>query len=152
MMDVRAVTGVETYVNDEPGDPNPGIIVDSQNAGRALSSEEARALAAELIERATYFDTVSGVRQPRSPLRVTFAETQDWDGVALVLGSLVGATVEITYRPGWAPYIDDRPVTDYHPTSCEIMEVLEDSVEVAYDDGSYVLSVPFHDIEEVEYQ
>jgi len=58
-MDVRKATGVETYVNDEPGDPNPGIIVDStENRGRALTSEQARALAQELVDRADYFDTL----------------------------------------------------------------------------------------------
>ena len=57
-LDVRSETGIETYVNDEPGDPNPGIIVDSsENRGRALSSSQARALAAELLARADYFDS-----------------------------------------------------------------------------------------------
>lgn len=56
---VRRVTGVETYVNDDPSDPNPGIIVDSRHPGRALSSAETRALAAELVERADYFDTLT---------------------------------------------------------------------------------------------
>lgn len=56
-MDVRAATGVETYVNDEPNDPNPGIIVDSTaNHGRALTSAQARALAVELLQRADYLD------------------------------------------------------------------------------------------------
>lgn len=58
-MDVRAETGVETYVNDEPGDPNPGIIVDADmNRGRALTSRQARALAMELLSRAAYLDEV----------------------------------------------------------------------------------------------
>lgn len=58
-MDVRAATGVETYVNDEPGDPNAGIIVDSSGTtGKALTSAEARALAIELLQRADYFDTL----------------------------------------------------------------------------------------------
>lgn len=61
-MDVRAATGVETYVNDEPNDPNPGIIVDSlANKGRALTSAQARALALELLQRADYFDELYGV-------------------------------------------------------------------------------------------
>jgi hypothetical protein len=59
-MDVRTATGVETYVNDEPNDPNPGIIVDSSGTtGKALTSAEARALAIELLQRADYFDTLN---------------------------------------------------------------------------------------------
>lgn len=58
-MDVRAETGIETYVNDEADDPNPGIMIDTrENRGRALTSEQARALAAELVDRANYFDSL----------------------------------------------------------------------------------------------
>ena len=59
VIDVRSTTGVETYVNDEPYDPNPGIIVDSSGTtGKALTSAEARSLATELLHRADYFDTL----------------------------------------------------------------------------------------------
>ena len=59
-MDVRAETGIETYVNDEPGDPNPGIVIDSDmNRGRALTSRQARAVALEILSRADYLDEVA---------------------------------------------------------------------------------------------
>lgn len=62
-MDVRKETGVETYVNDEPDDPNPGIIVDStENRGRALTSSQARALAADLLSQADYVDDLHPAR------------------------------------------------------------------------------------------
>lgn len=89
-------------------------------------------------------------------MKITFAPdaAQDWDGMNRVFTSgLVGATVDITYREGWAPIPDgyDRPVTDYHPSSCDIVEVLESGLTLAYDDGSFTVDVPFADIEEVTY-
>ena len=58
-MDVRTETGIETYVNDEPGDPNPGVIIDADKArGRALTARQTRALALELLSRAAYLDEV----------------------------------------------------------------------------------------------
>jgi len=62
-MDVREETGIETYVNDEEGDPNPGIIVDSrENRGRALTADQAEALAHELIGRASYYRRITDGR------------------------------------------------------------------------------------------
>ena len=59
-INVRAETGIETYVNDDPHDPNPGVIIDTrENKGRALTSAQARALARELLDRADYFDRMS---------------------------------------------------------------------------------------------
>jgi hypothetical protein len=68
MIDVWTEKGIETYVNDEPGDPNPGIIIDCRdNHGRALTSRQARALARDLLDRAEYFDsldtTIQAVRE-----------------------------------------------------------------------------------------
>lgn len=60
--DVRAVTGLECYVNDEPDDPNPGIIIDARGLRtRALSSDEARAIAVELLNLANYNDSLTEV-------------------------------------------------------------------------------------------
>lgn len=72
-MDVRTETGIETYVNDEPDDENPGIIVDARSIrNRALTSDEARALAAELVGRASYFDQVNGA--PRTHMVDTYGD------------------------------------------------------------------------------
>ena len=86
-------------------------------------------------------------------MKITFAARQDWDGMALVLKALVGTAVEVTYKTGWAPIPEgyDRPVTEFHPNSCEIVEVGDAVLTLAYDDGSFTVDVPFADIEEVTY-
>lgn len=44
-MDLRDL-GIEVYANDEPDDPNPGVIVDTQDwKGQALTVEQALHLA-----------------------------------------------------------------------------------------------------------
>lgn len=95
-------------------------------------------------------------------MKITFAPeaAQDWDGIARVFNTgLIGATVEVVYKDGWAPlaYPDDEgeyrglTVADLHPASADIEEVGEDGLWLAYDDGSVRLHAPFHIIEEVKY-
>lgn len=85
------------------------------------------------------------------PMKITFDAPQDWDGMERVMASLVDATVEVTYKPGWEPHYEGIPITEYHPTSCEVVGVLDGSVDLAYDDGAVNVNVPFSNIEEVKY-
>lgn len=86
-------------------------------------------------------------------MRITFAPDVDEDGLSRVLASLTDATVEVTFKDGCAPVPDgyDRPITDFHPAFCDVVEVLGDSVDLSYDDGSIRLVVPLYDIEEIRY-
>lgn len=84
-------------------------------------------------------------------MKIEFAEPQDWDGMVRVLDGLLGATVQVTYKPGWEPLYDDRPITEFDPQSCEIIDVFDDGLELSYDDGSFSVTVKFADIEAVTY-
>lgn len=55
-IDPRAL-GFDIYANDEPGDPNPGVMIDGPEwQGKALTPNEARALAQAIIDVADHME------------------------------------------------------------------------------------------------
>lgn len=72
-MDTREF-GIDAYANDEPDDPNPGVMIDMGASGKALTPEQARALAQRLIGIAEYLD-------PQQPeFVIAFELSEDYQG------------------------------------------------------------------------
>lgn len=65
MSDPRTL-GFDIYANDEPDDPNPGVMIDSREwKGKALTPDEARAIARAIIDVADHVDaTMRAVGTP----------------------------------------------------------------------------------------